>query len=57
MKETLPTYSIVDRLARKERELKNLGAFAEAAGIRDAMVLVLRMADEEVAPIEPTDHK
>jgi hypothetical protein len=48
MQKSLPVEAIVDRLGHKERTLKNAGAFAEAAGLRDAVVIVLRMADEEI---------
>jgi hypothetical protein len=45
---------MMNRLARKERDLKNAGAYAEAAGVRDALTGILRMADEEETPLDPT---
>jgi hypothetical protein len=57
VKRDLSVADLVNRLCTEERKLKNAGAYAEAAGIRDAVVIVFRMADEEVVnpPIEPTD--
>lgn len=42
----LPVQELIDRLCRKEKALKDAGAFAEANGIRDAVVTIFRMADE-----------
>lgn len=56
MQQFLPVQQLVERLGREERNLKNAGAYAEAAGIRDAVVIVLRMADEEPQPIEPSSE-
>lgn len=44
---------IIERLGREERTLRNLGAHANAEGVRYAMTALLRMADEE-APIDNT---
>jgi hypothetical protein len=56
MKTNLPIPAIVERLGREEQTLKRAGAFAEAAGIRDAIVQILRMADEDEAPIDSSDE-
>lgn len=52
----LPVQELVDRLGREEQQLKRCGAFGEAAGVRDSIVVVLRMADEvepQWLPMEP----
>jgi hypothetical protein len=54
MRLELPVATIMDRLAREERKLKNSGAYANAEGIRYALVAILRMADEDEPPIEPS---
>ena len=51
----VPVDRLVDDLARHELRLKLAGAFAEAAGIRDAVVRILRIADAGEVPIEPSD--
>lgn len=56
MEQTLTLKQLLDRLGRKEQELKKAGAYAEAAGIRTAIVTILRMADEETHPIDPSDE-
>jgi hypothetical protein len=58
IKSELSVEDLVNRLGRKELTLKNAGAFGEAAGIRDAIVIVYRMADEDETvphPIEPSE--
>jgi hypothetical protein len=57
MRLELPIATIMQRLAREEQKLKKVGAFANAEGVRYALVEILRMADEEVPPIEPSDPK
>lgn len=52
MNKTVTVSALLDRLAREELKLKTLGAYAEAAGVRDAVVLLLRMADE--TPVSDT---
>lgn len=42
----VPVGRLLDDLAREELRLKQAGAFAEAAGIRDAVVRILRLADQ-----------
>jgi hypothetical protein len=42
----IPVVRLIDDLARQELRLKLAGAFAEANGIRDAIVRILRLADE-----------
>lgn len=54
MKNELPVRAIVDKLGREEQTLKRAGAFAEAAGIRDAIVQILRMADADEDSIDST---
>ena len=56
MKIVLVVREIIDRLGREELNLKRAGAYAEAAGIRDAIVQIFRMADQEVESIEPEDN-
>jgi hypothetical protein len=56
-KREIPVDEFLSRACRKELELKKSGAYAEAAGVRDAVVLALRLADEEVPPIEPEDEE
>jgi hypothetical protein len=56
MKTALEVRALVDRLGREELNLKNAGAFAEAAGIRDAIVQILRLADADEESIEPTEE-
>lgn len=36
---------LLDRLAREEQQLKNLGLHAQAAGLRLAVTILLREAD------------
>lgn len=55
MKTDVPLDAILLRLGREERRLKNAGAYAEAAGVRDAVVLILRLADEGEPPIDPSE--
>jgi hypothetical protein len=50
----VPVSRLIDELGRQELKLKIAGAFAEAAGIRDAIVRILRVADEGEPPIDPT---
>jgi hypothetical protein len=42
----LPTQQLVERLGREEQQLRKLGLHAQAAGIRTAITVLLRMADE-----------
>ncbi len=49
----VPVVRLVDDLGRHELRLKLAGAYAEAAGIRDAIVRILRIADEGEASIDP----
>ena len=56
MQQSLPVQQLVERLGREELNLKNVGAHALAAGVRNAVALVLRMAHEEPQPIEPSDE-
>jgi hypothetical protein len=58
IRSTLSVVEISERFCREEKRLKDAGAFAEAAGVRDALVLVFRMADEEERaphPLDPSD--
>lgn len=48
--------AIIARLGREEQRLKKAGAYAEAAGVRDALVLILRLADEGEPPLEGGDE-
>ncbi len=50
----IPVIRLLDDLSRHELELKRAGAFAEASGIRDAIVRILRLADGEPS-IEPSE--
>lgn len=49
----VPVVRLLDDLGRQELKLKLAGAYAEAAGIRDAIVRILRIADEGEPSIEP----
>ena len=57
MQHTLRVDDLMTRLGKEERKLKNAGAYAEAAGVRDSIVIVCRMADEEPEepPIDPSE--
>lgn len=53
----LPTQQLVERLGREEQQLKHLGLHAQAAGIRTAITVLLRLADgppEQQPSIEPS---
>jgi hypothetical protein len=54
MKTELSVRAIVDKLGREEQTLKRAGAFAEAAGVRTSIVQILRLADADEEPIDPT---
>ena len=59
MTSTLPVSLILDRLCHEEALLKKLGAFEQAAGIRTAVVQILRLADADLSTndkqsLEPT---
>lgn len=49
----VPVARLLDDLGRQELKLKLAGAYAEAAGIRDAIVRILRIADAGEPSIEP----
>lgn len=49
----VPVARLLDDLGRHELKLKLAGAFAEAAGIRDAIVRILRIANEGEPSLEP----
>jgi hypothetical protein len=51
----VPVKRLVDDLGRQELRLKLAGAYAEAAGIRDAIVRILRLADEGEPSLEPSE--
>lgn len=55
MNESIPLKDALDRLCREEQWLKKAGAFAEAAGVRDAVTILLRLADEGGESIEPSE--
>ena len=50
----VPVQRLIDDLARHELALKLAGAYAHAEGLRDAIVRILRIADEGEPPIDPT---
>lgn len=52
----VPVVRLLDDLGRQELKLKLAGAYAEAAGIRDAIVRILRIADEGEPSIEPREE-
>ena len=59
MERTLSVAAILDRLCHEEALLKKLGAFEQAAGIRTAVVQILRLADADLSTndkqsLEPT---
>jgi hypothetical protein len=49
----VPLDSVLADLCRQEQKLKLAGAYAEAAGIRDAVVRILRIADAGEPSIDP----
>jgi hypothetical protein len=51
----VPVSRLLDDLARQELKLKLSGAYAEAAGLRDAIVRILRIADEGEASIDNSE--
>jgi len=51
----IPVERLLDDLSRQELRLKLSGAFAEAAGMRDAIVRLLRLADQGEPSIDPSD--
>jgi hypothetical protein len=55
MRKEVEVSEVIDCLCREEQRLKKAGAFGEAAGIRDAVVLVLRIADAEETQAHPID--
>jgi hypothetical protein len=55
MRLELPVATIMEVLAREERKLKNAGAYSNAEGVRYALVAIMRKADEQEPPIDPTD--
>ena len=48
---------LLDHLAREEQQLKRLGLNAQAAGIRTAITILIREAQEPAPPLtrEPID--
>jgi hypothetical protein len=50
----VPVVRLIDDLARQELKLKLAGAFAEANGIRDAIVRILRLANEGETSMDNT---
>lgn len=55
MRLELPVATIMETLAREEQKLKKAGAYANAEGVRYALVAILRKADEEPRPVEPSE--
>jgi hypothetical protein len=51
----VPLKQVLDDLCREELNLKRVGAFAQAAGIRDAIVRILRIADGPPPSIDPSE--
>jgi hypothetical protein len=52
---TLPLDKILDVLGHEERMLKNIGAHAQAAGVRASIVHLLKLADETPIPLDPSE--
>jgi hypothetical protein len=55
MNERIPLKDALDRLCREEQGLKKAGGFAEAAGVRLSVTILLRLADEGDESIEPSE--
>jgi hypothetical protein len=53
MEKRLTVAAILERLGRKEQELKHAGAFAAADGVRTSIIALLKLADE-LPPEPPT---
>lgn len=53
--EQLTTERILDRLGHEELALKQLGLVNHAAGVRAAIVAILRMLSEAPRPIDNSD--
>lgn len=51
----VPLDRLLDDLCRQELKLKLAGAYAHADGIRDAIVRILRLADEGEPSIDQGD--
>lgn len=51
----VPLDPLLADLCRQEQKLKLSGAFAEAAGIRDAVTRILRIADSGEPSIETSE--
>ncbi len=51
----VPVEAVIRDLGREELRLKQAGAYAEAAGIRDAVVRILRIADAGEPSIDPSE--
>lgn len=51
----VPLARLLDDLSRQELRLKLAGSYAEASGIRDAIVRILRLADEGDSSIDTSD--
>jgi cell division protein ZapA (FtsZ GTPase activity inhibitor) len=50
--------ALVERLGRKEQELKSAGGYAQADGVRLSIITALKLADElppESPPIDPSE--
>ena len=50
---TVPLAELWQRLAREEKTLKDIGLHAHAAGVRQAFVLLLKLADEASDDSQP----
>lgn len=51
----LSSEKLLDRLAREEQQMKFLGLHGHAQGIRAAITILIRMAQESPPSLEPSD--
>lgn len=56
----LSSHSLLDRLGREEQQMKRLGLHAQAAGVRAAIVILIKATQATSDPppaIEPSDQE
>ncbi len=47
---------VLDDLGRQVRRLKDAGAYEQAAGMQDAVIRILRLADAGEPSIDPSEN-
>jgi hypothetical protein len=56
----LSSHSLLDRLGREEQQMKRLGLHAQAAGVRAAIVILIKATqatNDHPPAIEPSDQE